>query len=206
MSIMKLLLTSSGLTNECLSAKLLEVLSGKENPKTLIVADTKFWEEAGRAYIEEVNAELDAANLPSHYIFDLNKDSLAGDYFDIDLFYVCGGNTFHILHRLRATGLDKVIIQQVESGRSVYLGVSAGSIIAGPDIEIAGWGSEGDENEIGLTDLTGFGFTDMAVFPHFRDELEDEVSEFRRQVSYPVREVGDGEAIYIENGAAEFIY
>jgi len=125
---------------------------------------------------------------------------------DIDLFYLCGGNTFHIIHRLRATGLHKVIIAQVESGRSVYLGVSAGSIIAGPNIEIASWGSERDENEINLKDLSGFGFTDTAIFPHFRDELEDEVSEFRRRAAYPVREVGDGEAIYIEDGEEEFVY
>lgn len=204
MSIMKLFLTSSGLTNECLSAKLREILPDGERSKVLIVADVTGDDD--RFYLRAVEVELDRIGISNHSVFDLSADSVSGDYSDINLFYVCGGNTFHILHRLRATGLDKVIIPQVESGRAVYLGVSAGSVIAGPDIEIAGWGSEGDENEIGLTDLTGFGLTDTAVFPHFRDELEDEVSEFRRRVSYPVREIGDGEAIYIENGVEEFVY
>ena len=201
---MKLLLTSSGLTSECLSAKLREILPAGERSKVLIVADVRG--EDDRFYLCAVEAELDRIGISNHSVFDLSADSVSGDYSDIDLFYVCGGNTFHILHRLRATGLDKVIIPQVESGRTVYLGVSAGSVIAGPSIEIAGWGSEGDKNEIGLKDLSGFGFTDTAIFPHFRDELEDEVSEFRRQVYYPVREIADGEAVYIEDGEEEFIY
>ena len=75
--------------------------------------------------------------------------------------YVCGGNTFKILHKLRETRLDVYITKQVEQG-ALYVGVSAGSIIAGPDIEIAGWGSEGDENEVNLQDLEGFNFTDIA--------------------------------------------
>ncbi len=201
---MKLFLTSSGLTNKCLSVKLREILSPFKNPKALIVADMK--DEDDRFYLKAVEAELNDAGISNHSVFNLSTDIVTGDFSDVDLFYVCGGNTFHILHRLRATGLDKVIIPQVESGRSVYLGVSAGSVIAGPNVEIAGWGSEGDENEISLKDLTGFSFTDTAVFPHFRDELEDEVSEFRRRAAYPVREVGDGEAIYVEDGEEEFVY
>lgn len=201
---MKLFLTSSGLTNKCLSVKLREIMLPVKNPKALIVADIK--DEDDRFYLKAVEAELSDAGISNHFVFNLNADIVAGDFSDINLFYVCGGNTFHILHRLRSTGLDKFIISEVESGRATYLGVSAGSIIAGPSVEIAGWGSERDENEIDIKDLSGFGFTDAAIFPHFRDELEDEVSEFRRRAAYPVREVGDGEAIYIEDGEEEFVY
>ncbi len=53
-----------------------------------------------------------------------------------------------ILNKLRETRLDQFIIENVNKG-SIHVGVSVGSIIAGPSIEIAGWGSEGDKNDIG---------------------------------------------------------
>lgn len=117
---------------------------------------------------------------------------------DFNVIYVCGGNTFAILQKLRETGLSAFIIQQVQAG-AVYVGVSAGSIIAGPSIEMASWGSEGDENEIGLKDLSGLSLVDIEVFPHFHEELRSEVEEFKKKVSYRVYELTNGQAVFSNN-------
>ncbi len=45
-----------------------------------------------------------------------------------------GGNTFFLLQELKKTGADKVIIEQIESGK-LYIGESAGSMIVSPNIE-----------------------------------------------------------------------
>jgi len=115
-----------------------------------------------------------------------------------DVIYLCGGNTFSILNKTRETKLDKFIIDQVKSG-SVYVGVSAGSIIAGPSIEIAGWGSEVDKNEVGLKEINGFNFVDFSVFPHFHEELRNEVEDFKKQVNYRVFELTNEQAMFVEN-------
>jgi dipeptidase E len=121
-----------------------------------------------------------------------------------DIIYVCGGNTFAILNKLRETKLDQFIIEAVNNG-TIYVGVSAGSIIAGPDIEIAGWGSEGDKNEINLKNLSGFNLANVGIFPHFHEELRSEVEEFKKKVSYEVIELTNGEAVLVKNNQVKKI-
>jgi peptidase E len=86
----------------------------------------------------------------------------------------------------------------MKGNKTLYFGISAGSIIAGPNIEIASWGSTGDTNDINLKDLTGLKLTKILVFPHFEDYLKGEVDEFRKKVDYPVIELKDSEALFIE--------
>lgn len=54
----------------------------------------------------------------------------------IDAVYVAGGNTFYLLHHARQSGFDKLLPALLERGL-VYIGSSAGSVIAGNTIEIA---------------------------------------------------------------------
>ncbi|MBI2632852.1 MAG: Type 1 glutamine amidotransferase-like domain-containing protein [Parcubacteria group bacterium] len=100
---------------------------------------------------------------------------------------------------MRVTGIDIFIKKVIGQEESLYCGVSAGSIIAGPSIEIAGWGSEGDTNEINLEDLTGFHFTDIAVSPHFKSYLQQEVENFKNKVTYPIIALTDGEALFVQD-------
>ena len=90
----------------------------------------------------------------------------------------------------------------MEAG-SVYVGVSAGSIIAGPSIDIAGWGSEADKNEVGIKDLQGLNFTNIQIYPHFREELRGEIDGFRKISQNPVSELFNGEALIISDGSVK---
>jgi dipeptidase E len=152
---------------------------------------------------EQFYVDLSKKELVELGISEIATFNLTNEKFDttqkFDVIYVCGGNTFAILDRIRVTGLDGYITRFVSDGEGVYVGVSAGSIVAGPSIEIAGWGSEGDENKIGLTDLEGLKLTDVSVYPHFRGELKGEVEEFRKKVSYPVVELTDDEAVFVDD-------
>ena len=67
-----------------------------------------------------------------------------------------GGNTFYLLHHLRGSGTDKVLVAILQNPNVVYLGISAGSVILGPTIKEASVGNP-DPNGIGLTDFTGLG-------------------------------------------------
>ncbi len=191
----KLLLTSNGLRNEQIIKTFLDELSKKvEEINALVVAYAQTQEE--EFYVNESKQELLKLGVQTVVVKNINDLVDVDKLPDFDLMYVCGGNTFKILHKLRETRLDVYITKQVEQG-ALYVGVSAGSIIAGPDIEIAGWGSEGDENEVNLQDLEGFNFTDIAVFPHFHEELRREVEEFRKKVEYRVVELTDEQALIV---------
>lgn len=52
-----------------------------------------------------------------------------------DAIYVTGGDTAHLLRRMKATGFDALVKQMVYAGK-VYVGVSAGSLIAAPGIAV----------------------------------------------------------------------
>jgi dipeptidase E len=198
-----LFLTSAGFINQEISRAFLTELSKPvENTEVLVVAYAQNSQE--EFYVNESKEELKNLGFKDITVVNMHHAVDVKDLANFDAIYVCGGNTFAILNKLRETGLDAFIISQVNSG-AIYVGVSAGSIIAGPDIEIAGWGSEGDKNEIGLRDLTGLNFTNIAVFPHFHEELRVEVKEFRAKVKYEVIELTNDQAVFVKDSAAKII-
>lgn len=75
------------------------------------------------------------------------------------------------------------------------MGVSAGSIITGPSIEISGWKEDCDENVANLKDLTGLSLVPFAVFPHFTKENLPLLKEKSKTVDYPVAAINDTQAV-----------
>lgn len=200
---MRLLLTSAGLINTEVSELLLKELSKPtEQSRVLVIAysqnpQEEFYVNESKKELEQLGFKyIDIVNM--HNTIDLNLLKKP------DAIYICGGNTYSVLDMLHKTGLSNYIIENVNES-AIYIGVSAGSIIAGPNIEIAGWGSEGDKNEVGLQDLTGLNFVNIAVFPHFHDELQSEVDDFRKKVNYQVIELTNNQALFIKDKEVRLI-
>lgn len=84
-----------------------------------------------------------------------------------DIIFVEGGNTFYLLKAMRACNFEKVIRKLLKKGK-VYIGASAGSIVAGRTIETASWG--GDENIVKLKNLRGLNLVPFNVFVHYKAE------------------------------------
>src|SRR3989344_8018960 len=153
----KLLLTSSGFSNSKIGEEFLKLLD--KNPtdvKVLFIPTASEYKlENGEEmfYVKESEKELIGLGISKENIFwlDVKDTPMAGDVQSYDVMYVCGGNTFYLMDKLRKTGFDKKITDFVNSGK-VYVGVSAGSVIAGPDISIA---SPFDPNDVDLKDMKG---------------------------------------------------
>lgn len=194
---MKLILTSSGLGSQKLKKDFLKLLEKPlELNKVMLVFGARTEEEM--SYVEQSLMELVNLGIPKENISKVNiSEEVKLKEKNFDVLYICGGNTFYILDRLRKTKIAELIKDLVKLG-SIYIGVSAGSIIAGKSIEIAGWGSEADTNEINLKDLTGFNFTDIAIFPHYHTKLKKEIEDFREMVDYPVKELKNKQGIIIK--------
>jgi dipeptidase E len=199
----KLFLTSAGFINqEIIKVFLAELSKPISDTRILVVAYAQNSNE--EFYINESKEELKRIGFVNITTVNMTGSIDIDSLVNFDVIYVCGGNTFAILNKIRETKLDVFIISQVSAG-AIYVGVSAGSIIAGPDIEIAGWGSEGDKNEINLKDLKGFNFIDIAVFPHFHEELRGEVREFRKKVNYKVIELTNDQVVCVKDDMAKII-
>ena len=134
----KLLLTSAGFLNKEISNLFLKELSKEPNKsKVFMVTGARTKEE--EYYIQESKQELINLGFKDIFVFNLDRKISLDEVKDCDVIYVCGGNTYYILKRFRETGLDKIVIELVNQVK-IYIGVSAGSVMAGPNIEIAGWG------------------------------------------------------------------
>jgi len=96
------------------------------------------------------------------------------DYVDIvsklqtnDYIYVAGGNTFFLLQEMKRTGAGTVIKEQVDAGK-MFIGESAGAIIAAPDIEYA----KDTDNPLAAPRLDSYESLNMIEFypvPHYKD-------------------------------------
>lgn len=81
-----------------------------------------------------------------------------------DMFYVCGGNTFYLLQELRESGAADIIRERVMQGVP-YVGESAGSVVAAPDISYIGLMDTRDKAPR-LESTCGLSLIQGAVVPH----------------------------------------
>ena len=116
----------------------------------------------------------------------------------IDVLYVNGGNTFDLLYWMKKSELLIPLQERLDEGMCYY-GSSAGSLVAGPNIEMAGWHRSWDRNKIGLTDLSGLGIIDVAVFPHFDPRYRDLINSRANNVNYPIVAITNKQAVVVDN-------
>ena len=95
-------------------------------------------------------------------------DSIVSTLTKNDIIFVGGGNTFYLLQELRRSGADKIVAQEVNKGK-LYIGESAGAVIACPDIGYCS-GMDSPEKAPDLTDYTGLGLVDFYIVPHIGNE------------------------------------
>lgn len=198
-----MLLTSSGLSSRALReafSSSLPKAAGRCRAAVFAFVDNP----ANLPYAQAAVREVEACGVSRVDLLDFSAPNFRAPTEGYDAAYVCGGNTFEILAAMRRTGLDSWLKAHIAAGES-YVGVSAGSIIPGPSIELAGWGSEGDPNNIGLQDLEGFGAAPFAVFPHYHAGLAGELAGFRKRVAYRIIELADGQGAVWDGETAEIV-
>lgn len=85
-----------------------------------------------------------------------------------DIIYVGEGNTFEVLYYMRKYGIEQYIKEMCgEKRTSVYVGSSAGAIIAGTDIMLA---EDFDRNYVENNDYSALGLFDGTIIPHYTSQ------------------------------------
>lgn len=121
----------------------------------------------------------------------------------MDAVFVEGGNPFYLLRSVRESGFEKVMRKLLEHG-VVYVGVSAGSYIACPTIEMSTWKNPGEEkNNFGVTDLTAMNLVPFLLKAHYQPETKDLLQEKIAQTQYPVKIITDEQAILVKGEKIE---
>ena len=114
--------------------------------------------------------------------------------------FISGGNTFYLLQELKRKNLTSYLKERIENGL-LYIGESAGSVIAAPDIEYA---SIVDDKTLAteLDDYTGLNLVDFYIVPHFEEEPFVESSRNMVELykdKLDLKLINNKEAILVEN-------
>ena len=147
-------------------------------------------------YSQLALSQLKSIGLSEVDFYDFENDGQKGLSI-YDVIYVCGGNTFKLMKFSKEFNFDKEIKLLLKRG-GVYIGVSAGSLIIGPSIKIAGEVSL-DSNEVGLTDFNGFNIVDYIIFPHYSTEFEEDIKSFEVKNNVRVERINNSQAILIKD-------
>ncbi len=92
-------------------------------------------------------------------------EEIKRDLSGFDVISVSGGNTFYALQQIQLSGCAQVIRDYVNSGK-IYIGSSAGSVVAGPDIYPI-YRLDKMEEAPNLKGYEGLRLTDVVVLPHW---------------------------------------
>ena len=122
--------------------------------------------------------------------------------------WVAGGNTFFLWYWMRRSGVDEIIRRRVLEEGAVYVGQSAGAIVAGATIRTAFWKGWDDPNAAPQdadwseeANLKGMGLVpDLACFPHFGGEWSALVQEKAPELGAGIRVAcltDDGEQSFV---------
>ena len=114
--------------------------------------------------------------------------------------FISGGNTFYLLQELKRKNLTSYLKERIENGL-LYIGESAGSVIATPDIEYA---SIVDDKTLAteLDDYAGLNLVDFYIVPHFEEEPFVESSRNTVELykdKLDLKLINNKEAILVEN-------
>ncbi|TSC66064.1 MAG: dipeptidase E [Candidatus Berkelbacteria bacterium Gr01-1014_85] len=110
-------------------------------------------------------------NVTDYTFTDKSTDEIKANLKQFDVICIEGGNTFYLLEKIQQSQCQEAIIELVSNGMP-YIGSSAGSMIAGPNIHPLRH-LERDHFPT-LDGYEGLGLIDFVIFPHWgRDDFKD---------------------------------
>lgn len=136
------------------------------------------WHHNCKAKMEEVGFHF--------IVYDITgktNEQIVADLSRFDVMYIEGGNSYYLLQESQKNGFGEFVKNRVDDGM-IYVGTSAGTVIAGPDIEPV----RQDSRAALAPDLhgtSGYGLVDFVVMPHWgQPKRRDLFNEYRLNHMY----------------------
>ena len=210
---MKLLLTSAGITNKSIEKALLDLTKESfDNLKLAFIPTAANVEKGDKSWL--IQDLINCKNLGFNFIDIVDISSVPRDVWEprlqkADVLVFGGGNTFHLMYWVKKSGLKEILTELLSD--KIYLGISAGSIIASHKISVSN--SErlySEEIEEHKKDTEALGLIDFHVRPHFNSphfpNLKKEIlQETAKELKEPIYAIDDQTAIKIVNGKKEIV-
>lgn len=198
---MKLLLTSAGFENPRLGKEFIKLVGEPPSDIKIFMLSTqksiedKKWLDLTIKHMTDIN--LNKNNIKVH---NIEKRVSFAEVLKYDSIYFCGGNTYFLLKTIRKTRFDEIIRKFIQVPKKVYVGISAGSIILGPDIELT---KIHDENIVNLKNLKGLNIIDAAISPHYKNSDKKIIDEYRHK--YKIITLTDKQALLVTDKGKKIV-
>lgn len=153
---------------------------------------------------------IDVGFLITDYtITNKTKEEIEKDLQRFDVIYVSGGNTWYLLAKIQESNCAEVFRKLVSNGK-IYIGTSAGSIIAGPSVYPA-YSIENQEKASDLKDYTALNLVNFVVYPHWGSkDSKDKYLNQRLEHAYntckdPIIILNDNQYVIVEGDSYKII-
>jgi len=169
----------------------------KDNPKVGYIASET---DKERKYFNKTKRYYEQLGLKDILYFDLDEEynsEIEEEFLSCDAIHLSSGNTYTFLSLLKKRNMISKLQTYSQQG-GVLIGVSAGSLLVSKTIGSAKFG---DDNEVGLKDLSALGLVDFEMMPHWNSWsfYLDGLKDYSKETKTTIYTVSDGEAIIIEN-------
>ncbi len=206
---MNLVLYSGGFgrDNRALAQEVGELLQKKKNP---VVTFVPGYFADSECDFRDFKRNLAGSGVKKFRCIPIDQPLSKADaetLFASDAIFIGGGNTFYILHHLRARRLLGKLRAYVKEG-GVLMGLSAGSILMTPNVMTAQVPSlEADDNDVGLRDLNALGLVPFEFSPHYQPgrRVDAELLSHSKNVDQPIYACADGQGIVVRDGNIHFV-
>jgi len=207
---MKLLLTSTGITNKTIENKFIEMVGKQPEDMTVAYIPTaaNVARPTDKRWIVRNLIGLDQMKVGKIDIVDISaipQELWLPRLEQADVIMVGGGNPYHLIYWIKKSGLSKIFEDLIKE--KVYVGCSAGSVILGKVIittapkkyikEIPEFEGE-----------NGFGIVDFSIRPHFYNPdrpqfTDDTCQELANKYGSTFYAIDDNSAIVVKDDHIE---
>jgi len=210
---MKLLLTSGGITNKSIANTLLELAEKPFKELKLAVVPTAANVEKGdKDWL--IKDFINCRNLGFKEIDIVDISAIARDNWEprlreADVLLFGGGNSFHLMYWLKKSGLEDILPELLTN--RVYIGISAGSMVATHDLSLStserlyypdGVGEHKDEKALGFVKFHIRPHLNSPDFPNLKKENLEKIA---KELKEPIYAIDDQSAIKFVDGKIEII-
>ncbi|MDD3244224.1 MAG: Type 1 glutamine amidotransferase-like domain-containing protein [Eubacteriales bacterium] len=132
---MNVLLTCAGLATPGISQTFLAMLGKPVSACSALFIPTAAITPDAIDMLPKCLADLTTAGIPRSQItvYDLHRPMTEEELLAFDVVYVCGGSTPYLLERMKEVGFAEILSPYLRAEK-VYLGVSAGSVVAAANL------------------------------------------------------------------------
>ncbi|MFZ3100548.1 MAG: Type 1 glutamine amidotransferase-like domain-containing protein [Minisyncoccales bacterium] len=209
---MKLLLTSGGITNSSIANALFELTGKRPEETTVAFIPTASNVEVGdKDWLITDLINLKKQNFKSIEITDIsavNEKIWRPSLERADILFFEGGNAYHLMRWLNKSGLTDLLPELLKD--KVYVGVSAGSMVTNPDLNLKLSQVIYEEDMSETKELKGLNFVDFYFLPHLNSEWfekmrKENIEKAAQEINRTIYALDDNSALKIIDGKIEVV-